>query len=150
MAVFSRSDKSPIQSTNSAITVIADGSKIEGVFNMECKFHIDGEVKGKVFSSNIITIGIKGVLRGDVKADKLMVSGLFEGNVDCTSIEILAGGSVRGKVISKEFVIEPEGNFEGESRLKRDDIVSEEKEEVETKRITLDNQDVIDDMIEVG
>lgn len=161
MAVFSRSDKQPIESNNS-ITVIADGSQIEGTFNMQCKFHVDGEVKGKVISSNIITIGKKGIIRGEVTGQKFIVSGRFEGNVDCESVEILAGGSIRGRVLSKEFVIEPEGNFEGESRVKKDTVDVDEieqnfekQEEVapqESKMISSENtstdpMDAIDAMI---
>lgn len=51
-------------------------------------------------------------------AKSVSISGRFEGSVDSDAVEVLEGGKLFGKVTSKGFVIEPNGVFEGESRLK--------------------------------
>ena len=135
MAFFGRSNKTPArpvpaiaasgsqtkrQSQSSETTVIASGAKIEGNFELNTKLHIDGEVTGTIVSNNVVTIGSKGVVRADLKADKMIISGSFEGNADCNTVEILAGGRYIGKVLAKQLVIEQSGYFEGESKTKKD------------------------------
>ena len=82
--------------------------------------HIDGEVTGTIVSNNIVTVGSKGMVRADLKADKMIISGSFEGNADCNTVEILAGGRYIGKVLARQLVIEQSGYFEGESKTKKD------------------------------
>ncbi len=60
------------------------------------------------------------MVRADLKADKMIISGSFEGNADCNTVEILAGGRYIGKVLAKQLVIEQSGYFEGESKTKKD------------------------------
>ena len=43
------------------------------------------------------------------------VTGLFEGTADCEHVEILAGGTLKGKVISNNLTIDQNCTFEGES-----------------------------------
>jgi cytoskeletal protein CcmA (bactofilin family) len=123
MAIFNKDVKQSVSASET--TVVASGAKIDGVLNLECKLHIDGEVSGQVNSNNIVTIGKSGVLKAELKAHKLIVSGFFEGNADCDSIEILAGGKYLGKILARELMIESKGQFEGESKIKKS-----EKEEV--------------------
>ena len=135
MAFFGRSNKTPArpvpaiaakggttkrQNQSSETTVIASGAKIEGNFELNTKLHIDGEVTGTIVSNNVVTIGSKGMVRADLKADKMIISGSFEGNADCNTVEILAGGRYIGKVLARQLVIEQSGYFEGESKTKKD------------------------------
>ncbi|HIP31039.1 MAG TPA: cell shape determination protein CcmA, partial [Sulfurospirillum arcachonense] len=118
MAIFDKSNaESP---ASSETTIIASGAKIDGVFNCASRLHVDGEVTGEVHSKSIVTIGKGGKIKGPVTANRLIVNGLFEGNADCDSVEVLAGGKFLGKVVSKELMIEAKAQFEGESKIKRD------------------------------
>ena len=99
-------------------TVIAKGTKITGKLELECKLHIDGEIDGIIHSSNIVTIGASGLIKGEVFAAKLIVSGEMEGNADCDNIDVLAGGKILGDITSNNLVIEPKGMFEGHSKIK--------------------------------
>lgn len=95
--------------------------------------HIDGKFDGNINSTNIVTIGKTGYAKGEIKAGSLIVSGVFEGNVDCDVVEILPDGRIKGKILSKEIVIERKGFFEGESRKK-------ETENVLTKQNTQNHE----------
>ena len=114
MAIFDKS------STESNTTIIAAGTKIDGEFHIECKLHIDGEVSGKIVSSNIVSIGNGGSFNGELVAKKLIVSGVFEGSADSESLELLKDGKIVGKIISKDLMIESGSIFEGESELKKE------------------------------
>lgn len=116
MAIFNKSD------TESNTTIIAAGTKIDGEFNLNCKLHIDGEVTGKINSTNIVSIGAEGSIKGELSSRKLIVSGLFEGTADCDSIELLKDGKIVGKIISKDLMIESDSIFEGESQLKKNEL----------------------------
>ncbi len=102
----------------SGTTVIAEGTKLNGTVEVDSKLHIDGIIEGTVQSTNVVTIGSKGVIKGEIFAEKLIVSGEFDGNADCKEIDILAGGKIVGDIISKNLVIETNGFFEGSSKVK--------------------------------
>lgn len=87
---------------------------------------MDGEFSGSINSQSIITVGKGGLVEGDVSAKKLIVTGRFKGDADCDEIEILSGGKVVGKIVSKVLVIERGSFFEGDSRLKNKEA-SEQK-----------------------
>jgi len=118
MAIFNKTDGDT--PTSSETTIIASGAKVEGVFNCNSRLHVDGEVIGEVHSKSIVTIGKGGKISGKITANRLIVNGLFEGEANCDGVEVLAGGKLLGKVISKELMIEAKAQFEGESKIKRD------------------------------
>ncbi len=130
MAIFDKTNaESP---ASSETTIIASGAKIDGIFNCASRLHVDGEVTGEVHSKSIVTIGKAGKINGSITANRLIVNGLFEGNANCDGVEVLAGGKFLGKVVSKELMIEAKAEFEGESKIKRDN----EAPKMTTKPVT--------------
>ncbi len=131
MAIFDKTNaESP---ASSETTIIASGAKIDGVFNCASRLHVDGEVTGEIHSKSIVTIGKGGKINGSITANRLIVNGHFEGNADCDGVEVLAGGKFLGKVISKELIIEAKAEFEGESKIKRDNEISKAPIKIATK-----------------
>lgn len=61
-------------------------------------------------------IGKTGNVKGNIFAQKLIVSGKFSGVVESSVVEILPMGRIEGKVTTPEFVIERKGVFVGESK----------------------------------
>ncbi|MGP1560501.1 MAG: bactofilin family protein [Helicobacteraceae bacterium] len=104
----------------SGTTVIAEGTKIDGKIEITSKLHVDGEIDGTVHSKSIVTIGSRGVVKGEIYAEKLIVSGRFDGNADCKEIDILSGGKIVGDLLAANLVIESKGFFEGSSKVKLD------------------------------
>ncbi|GGK57875.1 bactofilin family protein [Amphritea balenae] len=102
----------------SAITIIAEGNKFSGDTSIVGKMHIDGVFEGNITSLDNISIGKNGHVHGLIKANKISVCGLLEGEVVCDELEIDRGGKVVAVVISKVMAIHPEGNFIGERRMK--------------------------------
>lgn len=121
MAIFSKNGdekQQPHQQTNSETTVIANGANIKGDFAFECRLHVDGTLEGTIISTNIIVIGKRGNVKGELKAEKLVVNGHFEGSADCSQVEVLAGGIFTGDVISEELTIEAKAKFQGQSKIR--------------------------------
>ncbi len=118
MAVFSKHDsEKSTESLGKGATIIAAGTKIKGDVILSSSLHIDGEIEGTIHSDNIVTIGTKGTVNGEVNAKSFVINGTFEGSAESTVIEILHKGKVRGKLVYDELTIEKGGSFEGETKL---------------------------------
>lgn len=115
MGIFTKTD---INTSKSETTVISLGAKIEGEFDFDSMLHLDGEAGGVVRSTNAVIIGKTGVLRGELIADKVVVNGVFEGELSADSLEILAGGLVNGNINVRQIAIENGGKFNGNSKIK--------------------------------
>ncbi|MCR2098218.1 bactofilin family protein [Campylobacter upsaliensis] len=122
MAIFNKGSVSPANSS-SETTVISSGAKIEGKFYFASMLHVDGELNGIIHSESIVVIGKNGNLKGELKSDKIVVNGVFEGELEANSLEILAGGFVSGNIVIKEISIESGGRFNGNSKIKEDEPV---------------------------
>lgn len=85
--------------------------------------HVDGELNGIVHSESIVVIGKNGNLKGELKADNIVVNGCFEGDLEADSLEILAGGVVSGNISIKDLAIENGGRFNGTSKIKQEEPV---------------------------
>lgn len=48
----------------------------------------------------------------------MLVSGYVNGKIECERLEIITQGKVYGEVTSSEFIIEPGGQFVGESHVR--------------------------------
>ncbi|MEX0732313.1 MAG: polymer-forming cytoskeletal protein [Aquisalimonadaceae bacterium] len=120
MGLFGSNDK---PRPRGGTTIIAEGTSITGDFDLSGNLHIDGRVEGRILSENDISVGASGSFEGEIRASRIVVSGQIRGRVDCDHLEIVATGKVLGEVSSKAFVIEPGGQFVGESRSSDDEPV---------------------------
>jgi len=107
---------------------------------LKCHLHIDGEIEGAVQTDGNVVIGKSGVAKGDIRASSISISGRFEGSIDGDAVEVLEGGKLFGKVTSKEFSIEPNAVFEGESSLKVEHAQTRESKTTNAKFEKRDNK----------
>lgn len=108
-------------------TIIAQGTKLKGEIHIDCHLHIDGEFEGNIHSKNTVMIGKTGLVSGEIYAQKLIVSGKFNGTTESEVVEILPLGRIDGKIISSELVIERKGIFMGESKTKQNAMEKPQK-----------------------
>ena len=113
MAIFNKSDQQADYTSN--VTTIAAGTNIVGKIDIECNLHIDGEFEGGVNSKSIVKVGRSGLLKSNLKGQKLIVTGRFIGTADCDHMELVSGGEAEGKLISAGLVIDNDSSFQGES-----------------------------------
>lgn len=97
--------------------------------------HLDGEITGVIDSSNVIVIGKSGILKGQVKASKIVINGIFEGEMQVDSLEILSGGVLNGNIIVRQLSIENGGKFNGSSKI------IEKDEEFTTIDVSIENSE---------
>ncbi len=129
MGIFSKTDK---RSTRNGATVVAQGTCIIGGITTQGTVHIDGKFEGVILEADVITIGITGEVIGDIKANNLVINGLFDGNIDCNKIQILAEGKVIGNIKYNELIIDPKGKFEGKG-IRKDSQLESQYKDIENK-----------------
>nr|WP_255558210.1 polymer-forming cytoskeletal protein [Zhongshania aquimaris] len=112
-------------------TVVAAGTTLTGDVELNDDFHLDGIMKGNLISKNDLIVSTSGRFTGDVKAKRVLVSGILDGKVDADRLEIVASGQVSGEIKVRELVIESGGQFVGASQVKKHD----------TPRLTFVNDD---------
>ena len=134
MAIFNKNGNKSVP--KSETTLIAQGAYIKGEFHFESRLHVDGEIEGKILSNNSIIIGKNGIIRGELKAEKLVVNGIFEGKADSKVVEVLGGGSFIGDVVSEDLMIESKAHFEGTSNIRlegKEELTQKQDEKDEEK-----------------
>ncbi|ABK44462.1 protein of unknown function DUF583 [Magnetococcus marinus MC-1] len=116
MALFGKTAQPPFERSHT--TIIATGSKIEGLIQSSCDLHVDGLLVGEVHCEGELSIGTQGRIEGRVFARRLVITGTFEGQADCDEVEILGTGHASGEIASHILVLERGSLFEGNSRQK--------------------------------
>jgi cytoskeletal protein CcmA (bactofilin family) len=123
MGFFGRDDKR--KKDVSGATIIAKGTYIIGGISTEGTVHIDGKFEGVILEADIISIGESGEVIGDIKANNLIISGYFDGKIDCNEVHIMNSGKVIGEMQYNDLTIEPEGKFEGNGIRKGSTLTSD-------------------------
>lgn len=144
------------KSARSAVTIVAQGNHFKGDTQISGRMHVDGLFEGSIDSTDDISIGRHGCIRGRVRARNLTVSGVLEGELICERLHIERGGQVRAMVCSEDLSIDPQGCFVGERRLpetpqlehQQDSSAQDSRENIDYSlidslpdRITLDNRE---------
>ena len=143
MAIFNKSDTTHTNTKSNGgndTTIITAGSKIKGEMNVTCKIFIDGEFDGSIISTKEVNIGQKGLVKGEITTDRIIVQGTVEGDINANRVELKSTGRVKGTIESIELLIESKAIFEGSSILKKEKkelkgslSTSEEKSKTDTK-----------------
>lgn len=104
---------------DSAITVIAAGSVVEGTLRVRGMVQVDGTIDGHLIADGHVSVGPDGRIVGEVTADQLSVGGKVEGKLNAKGLlHVLASGAVRGNARYASLEIERGGVMDGNaSRL---------------------------------
>ena len=106
----------PPADTNPAVatsTISADFT-ITGQIVCKGQAQLDGEVFGNVECAHLI-VGKNGHIKGDIKADDVVVYGRVDGSVSGARVALKAGGAVDGDIFHQGLSIEMGATFIGKS-----------------------------------
>lgn len=99
-------------------TVIARGVKVEGDFTSQGDVVIEGEVHGKISTTGILTVGSEAVIKADVTADEVVISGTIEGNLHVKKQAMLhASARVKGDLMVERATIESGASLDGRVQI---------------------------------
>jgi len=100
-------------------TIIGKDTIITGTLDVKGALRVDGQVKGKIISSDCVTIGATGQVEADVEAQTAIVAGHVIGNITCSEkIELQAKCEMEGDLKAKSLVIEQGAVFCGACNMK--------------------------------
>lgn len=103
------------QGKHAVTTVIAEGCVLNGSCRVNGDMQIDGALDGEVHCQSTVIISSTGQVTGQINADKVIINGLFEGQISANIIEILPQGKAQGVVYTDNLCIERGGTFLGET-----------------------------------
>ncbi|MEA1953511.1 MAG: polymer-forming cytoskeletal protein [Campylobacterota bacterium] len=116
MSIFGKSSKeeqvttaSVKKSTGTSVsthstTIITKCMNIKGDIEGCGTIHIDGIVHGDLTIEDSVVIGVSGKVYGNIKSKKVIISGLLEGSIACTTLEVTKTGNVSDKIDAVDII----------------------------------------------
>ena len=96
------------------ISIIDEGSIVDGTFSCKGRLVIKGTVKGALLG-DIVIIAKEGAVYADIKAASITIGGIFEGEIEgADELIILSTGNCSGKVTCKDLIVEAGGILNAE------------------------------------
>jgi cytoskeletal protein CcmA (bactofilin family) len=100
-------------------TIIGKGSVFEGTLQVEGEIRVDGTVKGKISSTESLTVGNGGVVEADLNTKTVVIGGNVNGNVFASEkIELQSKAVVEGEITTKNLIVEEGAIFHGKCNMK--------------------------------
>lgn len=95
-------------------TVIGEGLTIEGELTGDEEIVILGNLRGRLSSTDAVTVGGSAVVGADIKGASLSVAGQVTGDVTASErVDIQAGGRLVGDIKAARFTIADGASFKG-------------------------------------
>lgn len=97
-----------------AETVLNQGTEFTGSVRVKGPVHIHGLIDGDVHCEDHLVIGREGVVRGNVSARLVSISGRVDGRVDAVErVELLDTANLTGEIFCPRFTVVDGAIFEG-------------------------------------
>ena len=111
-----------LSSSKSEKTIIGEKISIEGNIRAEENLTIEGFMKGNVeIEKHSFGVGSKGRVEGEIRANNVLISGLFHGKVKAAGkVEITKNADFYGDIKADSIAIEEGAFIKGEIELGRD------------------------------
>lgn len=101
------------------MSLITEGSKIEGKINFNGSVRIDGFVDGELNVTEKIIVGNTGHIKGKVRCNSFSSSGRCEGTFEITELaELLKGTILEGEITCKKLIVEEGVILDGSVSMK--------------------------------
>ncbi len=98
-----------MKSKSKDFSIIDKELTVDGKISTKGKLVIKGVVKGTL-TGDVVVIAEEGAVFADTKVTSMTIGGTFEGEVEASKeLIILPTGKCSGKVICKDFIVEPGG-----------------------------------------
>jgi cytoskeletal protein CcmA (bactofilin family) len=109
-------------------SIISAGVVITGVLSSSGDIQVDGQVDGDVRCVGL-TVGENGIIRGDVRAETIVVRGTVDGSIAARTVMVAAGGHIEGDILHQVLEVEAGAFVEGHFRHAADALAETLPEE---------------------
>jgi len=69
------------ESSSTELNFLGNGTVIEGTVRTTNSVRVDGKIKGKLLCKNTLTVGVNGVVEGEVEAKNAIIGGKIHGKI---------------------------------------------------------------------
>lgn len=95
-------------------TMIGEGTTFEGKITVPHSIRIDGTMKGKMETTETLTVGNTGVIEADIVAKSAIIAGRVVGNLSVEDrVELEAQASLVGDLKTRDLIINEGATFHG-------------------------------------
>jgi cytoskeletal protein CcmA (bactofilin family) len=122
----------------SAINIVAEGTRIEGKITFDHISRVHGVLLGEVIAKDGSTLVLSeaAVIEGSIDADILMIDGYVRGDVTAkTRVVISRTGRVIGNIKTASLILEFGAHFEGQCSMEkeREKLTEDSKDKIAEK-----------------
>jgi len=101
-------------------TIIGEGTVFEGSINVPHSVRIDGFFKGKIETTEVITIGNTGIVEADIIAKSAIIGGKVTGNLTIEDrVELETYSSLIGDLKTRDLIINEGAVFHGNCSMEK-------------------------------
>jgi cytoskeletal protein CcmA (bactofilin family) len=109
-------------------TIVGKGATFDGLLEISGGLRVDGNVKGKIASADVVLIGPSGSVDADIEAKEVIIGGIVRGNIKAPDkVELQAKSQVDGDIITYSLVVEQGALFHGNCQMKKNAPVAPQK-----------------------
>ena len=95
-------------------TIIGPGAVFKGDITAPEAIRIDGTLTGNCDCKGNLILGTEGQIKGNIKAQNVILSGKVVGDVDSSGkLELLSTGKLSGNITARSLVIDEDAFFDG-------------------------------------
>lgn len=126
--------KNDVSNPGSFDSLIGANAVFNGSIESEGTIRVDGKITGDLKINGDVIIGTNAVVKGDVYAKNVHISGMVEGNVDSEGIlRLFSTAKLYGDIQVHSFVADEGGVFHGKCSM----VEAPKPEEVVEEKLTL-------------
>jgi cytoskeletal protein CcmA (bactofilin family) len=108
--------------------LIDAGLSVRGDLETDGELQIDGQIVGNVSCGHLV-IGKNGAVRGDIKADEVVVRGKTEGVIRARRVMLQEGARVVGDIFYERMSMEEGAQFIGASNQGKDEVMAQVRDQ---------------------
>ena len=106
-----------------ARALIDTGLNVKGDLETEGELQIDGQIVGNISCGHLV-IGKDGAVRGDIKADEVIIRGKTEGAIRARRLMLQESARVIGNIFYERMSMEEGAQFTGTSNQPQDETIA--------------------------
>jgi cytoskeletal protein CcmA (bactofilin family) len=102
-------------------TAIFEGISVVGNVKGSHNLFLNGEFEGTIELTALLLVGKTGRLKGEVKAEYVIIEGEVEGKVMANEkVELLEGGKYKGEILAPSVMISDKAFFDGAVKMMKE------------------------------
>ena len=122
----------PVYEIGMITTVFSKDTEFYGDLKFKKSLQINGYMEGEINSDGFLVVGEGAVVRANVRAQTVIISGEVHGNVEATDrLEIQTSGKLYGNIRTSKLKIADGVVFEGKCEMIKDAEKPDRKEKAE-------------------